>query len=280
MESGSPAMDKSEKHPKTLKYVQANRISTVDGESSSKNEEVCIVKEAPLTIDVEGIEDYTILCTPIDQRALTVGFLYTEGVINSIDDINTIKACDDDPNTIRVRLTGDVPHIGDEGRNLMIVSSCGACGSENLKKRIDSLPDVGGTMKIKAEIMRSVYDSMREKQELFNASGGTHGVALFNDKGEIITFAEDTGRHNALDKAIGKHLLSGGNTSGLGVALTSRLSLEMVSRCARPGIEIITAVSAPTSLAIEVAHKCKITLCAFVRETRATIFTHPDRIIN
>ncbi|MEE9443514.1 MAG: formate dehydrogenase accessory sulfurtransferase FdhD [candidate division Zixibacteria bacterium] len=272
-------MDKSEKQPETLKYVQASRISTAGSDSTARNEEVCVVREAPLTIDVEGIEDYTILCTPLDRRALAVGFLYTEGVIDSIDDITVLNECEDDPNTIRVRLAGDVPHIGDEGRNLMIVSSCGACGSENLKKRIESLPEVGNKMKIKANILRSVYEAVREKQELFNSSGGTHGAALFNDQGEIITFAEDTGRHNALDKAIGKCLLGGGETTGLGIALTSRLSLEMVSRCARPGIEIIAAVSAPTSLAIDVAQKCNITLCAFVRKTRATIFTHRDRII-
>ncbi|MFH1699440.1 MAG: formate dehydrogenase accessory sulfurtransferase FdhD [Candidatus Zixiibacteriota bacterium] len=272
-------MDKSDKKPDTLKYVQASRISTADKDVPVNTEDVCVVKESPMTIDVEGIEDYTILCTPTDSHALAVGFLFTEGIIDSIKEITIIKECEDDPNTIRIRLAGDVPHIGDEGRNLMIVSSCGACGSENLKKRIESLPEVGNKLKIKADIMPSVYKKIRERQELFNASGGTHGAALFNGQGEIITFAEDTGRHNALDKAIGKCLLSGWDTSGMGIALTSRLSLEMVSRCARPGIEIIAAVSAPTSMAIEVAQKCNITLCAFVRETRATIFTHPHRII-
>ena len=87
------------------------------------------------------------------------------------------------------------------------------------------------------------------------------------------------GRHNALDKAIGKCLLSDTGTAGRGVALTSRLSLEMVGKCARAGIELITAVSAPTSMAIDVANHCNITLCAFVRETRATVFTHPARVV-
>ena len=103
--------------------------------------------------------------------------------------------------------------------------------------------------------------------------------SVFEADGTILSFAEDSGRHNALDKAIGKCLLADTVVAGRGVVLTSRLSLEMVSRCARAGIELIAAVSAPTSMAIDVAGKCNITLCAFVRETRATVFTHPGRII-
>jgi FdhD protein len=101
---------------------------------------------------------------------------------------------------------------------------------------------------------------------------------LFDTDGKIVSSAEDSGRHNALDKAIGKRLLDGHPTAGLGVALTSRLSLEMVGKCARSGIELIAAVSAPTSLAIDVAQQCNITLCAFVRDTRATVFTQSGRV--
>jgi len=178
-----------------------------------------------------------------------------------------------------VRLTHSVPRIDDAGRNLLIVSSCGACGSENLQKRIDSLPAVGDSLKIEADLLRSVFNSLRKKQVLFEACGGTHAAAVFNSQGKIISWSEDTGRHNALDKAIGKCVLDGIETAGHGVALTSRLSLEMVSRSVRAGIEMIIAVSAPTSMAIDIAQKCNITLCAFVRETRATIFTHPVRVI-
>jgi len=262
-----------------VKYVRANRISTGDTVERPEGEKVCVVQEAPLMIDVEGVETYTLLCTPIDKKALTVGFLFGEGVIERMEDIKTLKECGDDPSTIRVRLTGKIPRIDDVGRNLMIVSSCGACGSENLEKRIDALPKVSETLKMEAGLLRSVYGSLRERQDLFRMCGGTHAAAIFDRKGNIISFAEDTGRHNALDKAIGICLLEDLQTAGCGAALTSRLSLEMVSRCARAGIELITAVSAPTSLAIDVARKCNITLCAFVRETRATVFANPDRVI-
>jgi FdhD protein len=96
----------------------------------------------------------------------------------------------------------------------------------------------------------------------------------------MISFAEDIGRHNALDKAIGKLLLAGRKTAGLGAVLSGRVSLEMVSKSARAGIEVISAVSAPTSLGLEAATRCNITLCAFVRADRATVFANPERILN
>jgi FdhD protein len=272
-------MDEPDKHPEAVRFVRADRISTGDAKARREEENVCVVEEAPVTIDVEGVETYTLLCTPTDKRALTVGFLFTEGVVERMADINVLKECDDDPNTIRVRLAGGVPRIADAGRNLLIVSSCGACGSENLKERIQALPSVGDSFRIEAGLLRSVYDDLRKRQSLFEACGGTHAAAVFDEGGKIVTCAEDTGRHNALNKAIGKCLLDGSETSGRGVALTSRLSLEMVSMCARAGIELITAVSAPTSMAIDVARNCNITLCAFVRETRATVFTYPARVV-
>jgi len=272
-------MDKADQNSDVLKYVRAERIHTGDKTQAPQRESVCVIIEAPITIDIEGVETYTILCTPTEKPALTVGFMYTEGVIESMDDIKVLKECHDDPNTIRVRLTTERPRIDDADRNLLIVSSCGACGSENLKQRIEALPKVDETLNIEASLLMSVYDDLRSYQPLFKASGGAHAAALFDETGRIISSAEDSGRHNALDKAIGKCLLDRRPTAGLGVALTSRLSLEMVGKCARSGIELIAAVSAPTSMAIDVANQCNITLCAFVRETRATVFTHLSRII-
>ncbi|UCC43545.1 MAG: formate dehydrogenase accessory sulfurtransferase FdhD [Candidatus Zixiibacteriota bacterium] len=273
-------MGEQNKHPEAVRYVRADRISTKGASNQPQEESVCVVEEAPVTIDVEGIENYTILCTPTDKRALAVGFLYTEGVIERTADIEVLKECDDDPNTLRVRLTHEVPRIADPGRNLMIVSSCGACGSESLMQRIEALPGAGDTLKIDAGLLRVVYSDLRRRQELFKVCGGTHAAAVFDEKGKVLSFAEDTGRHSALDKAFGKCLLDGIQVAGRGAALTSRLSLEMVGKCARAGIELIAAVSAPTSMAIEVARKTNITLCAFVRETRATVFTHPSRVIS
>jgi FdhD protein len=271
-------MNEREKKTDPVTSVHAQRISTSDESSAPVEEDVCVVREAPVKIDVEGVETYTVLCTPSDKLAMAVGFLYSEGVIDGLEEVEVAKQCDDDPDVIRIRLTGDVPRIDDKGRNLLIVSSCGACGAEELQSRIDALPSVGNTFQIKRGLLRSVGDALRQRQSLFEACGGTHAAALFSSSGQIISMAEDTGRHNALDKSVGKCVLDGVSTAGLGAALSGRVSLEMVAKCARAGVELITAVSAPTSMAVEVARGCNITLCAFVRETRATVFSHPGRL--
>ena len=259
--------------------VRARRISTAEKDHTSVVEEdVGVVVEAPLTIDVEGIENYTLLCTPSDAKALAYGFLYTEGIIDSTSQVVHLEPCEDVKNVIRVRLSGGIPRIGDPNRNLLIVSSCGACGTEDLDNRIEALPRVGDTLRVNPALFHSVRDRLRRKQSLFELCGGTHAAGVYDQSGRILTFAEDAGRHNALDKAIGKCLLEGTPTAGLAAALSGRVSLEMVSKCARAGIELISAISAPTTLAIEVAEKCGVTLCAFVRETRATVFTHPHRL--
>jgi FdhD protein len=246
-------MAEADEHLEGLRFVSADRISTGDTAPGPQAEKVCIIVETPLTIDVEGIETYTTLCTPTDRQALAVGFLFTEGVIDHRNDIAVLKMCDDDSDTIR---------------------------SEQLTERIEALPPVGDTLRIEAGLLRTVLDSLGTRQPLFEVSGAAHAALVFDAGGSIVSWAEDSGRHNALDKAIGKCLLAGIQTAGLGVLLTSRLSLEMVSKCARGGIELVAGVSAATSLAIDVARTCNITLCAFVRETRATVFTHPQRIVD
>jgi len=272
-------MSDKETHPRAVRYVQADRITTEHAAGHSVAESVCVVEEAAVTIEVEGVETFTILCTPTERRALAVGFLFSEGVIDSMTDIKLVKHCQDDPNTIRVQLTHPEPRVDVARRNLLIVSSCGSCGSEHLNERIDALPKVGDDFRIEAGRLQSVYGAMSTWQNLFRACGGTHAAAVFNEHGAILACAEDTGRHNALDKAVGRCVMDGIRTADQAVALTSRLSLEMVAKCARAGIELIAAVSAPTSLAIDVAQKCNITLCAFVRERRATVFTHPHRVL-
>jgi len=119
---------------------------------------------------------------------------------------------------------------------------------------------------------------MTEHQSIFYRTGGTHTAAIFNGAGSIVSLAEDIGRHNAMDKAIGKLMLAGERVQGLGVALSGRVSLEIIIKAARAGLELISAVSAPTSMAASMAEKCNITLCAFVRDERMTVYTHPQRL--
>jgi FdhD protein len=122
-------------------------------------------------------------------------------------------------------------------------------------------------------------NGMREQQGIFERTGGSHAAAIFDTAGEVVAVAEDLGRHNALDKAIGLALLQQGSVAGYGAVLSSRLSLEMVVKAVRTDLEIVLAVSAPTSLAVDVAQHFGVTLCGFVRDKRATIYSHPHRIM-
>jgi len=262
----------------SIRKLPALRFSTADPGGKPVEESVAVVLEAPVTIDVQGVESYTLLCTPDDNIALATGFLLSEGIVDNLNDIASLEPCKDDPATVRVRLKESVPRIDDAGRNLLIVSSCGMCGVEGLDARLEALPAVGDSLRVSSPLLREVGDRLRRHQPLFESCGGTHAAGIFNAEGELLSHAEDTGRHNALDKAIGRCLQSGRSPAGCGAVLSGRVSLEIVGKSVRAGVELISAISAPTSLAIEVAERCGITLCAFVRETRATAFTHARRI--
>ncbi len=264
----------------TILKAPAQRICTCEAGADPVEESVSVVLEAAVTIDVQRVETYTLLCTPDDNVALATGFLHSEGIVDSLDEIASLEPCKDDPETIvRVRLKDPIPRIDDAGRNLLIVSSCGLCGVEGLDARLEALPTVGNSLCIDCCVLREAGEKLRGRQTLFEACGGTHAAGIFDAEGVLVAHAEDTGRHNALDKAIGRCIRSGLTPAGCGVVLSGRVSLEMVAKCVRAGIELISAISAPTSLAVELAERTGLTLCAFVREDRATVFTHRHRVV-
>jgi len=272
-------MSQEDDHPRAVRYVPAHRISTGSTGTPPVEESVGVALEGTVTIEIDGIGSYTVLCVPDDKRAMVLGFLYSEGIIDAASDVAFLEQSEVYPGVMQVRLAGNVSRSRTHESSRLILSSCGACGSEGIDSKLKAIREVDDTLRVDGSVLPAVRDSLRENQRLFKACGGTHAVAIFDDAGVILAAAEDTGRHNALDKAIGKCLLAGVPTERRGAALSGRVSVEMVGKCARAGIELITAISAPTSLAIEVAERCNITLCAFVRETRATVFTHPRRIV-
>jgi len=229
-------MDSEDSHRAAIRTVEARRISTADPAASPITEQVDVVIETPLIIDVEGLEHYTVLCAPVDKRPMAVGFLFSEGVIDSMEDVDFVRECKDDANVVRVKLKGGAPRIMDSGRNLVIVSSCGACGTEDFSKKLESLPKVGDTLRILSKVLRIAVNDISSNQPIFEACGGTHAISLFDSSGGLIASAEDNGRHNALDKVIGKCLIEGIEFTGCGAVLSGRVSLEMVGKCARAGI--------------------------------------------
>jgi len=266
-------IDESVRQVEPTRHVDPVRISTGGGPPIVDHCEVIV--EDVLTIMVEDVGNITVMCTPIDTVALAVGFLFAEGMITSPEDIVRLRPRSD-PLAVAIRLENPEQVVG--GRNLIVTSSCGMCGSKNISNMKEGLKPVGDTLRVSPDVLRNVTQQMCNGQDLFARTGGTHAAVIFSADGEIIAMGEDIGRHNALDKAIGKCLLDDRPFRGHGVILSGRISLEMVAKVAQAGLEIVGAVSAPTSMAIEVAERGGITLCGFVRADRATIYTHPHRI--
>lgn len=259
-----------------------------------------VVDEDVLSIDIEDVGSYLLMWTPTQELgspigftrvdgvladddcpealALAAGFCFTEGLISGLDGIATLAFCPDKPGVVRVRLV-DPSRATPRRRNVVITSSCSICGnSEAIDYHAAELSRVSDTLRLSMSQLGQLMMAMRGRQTLYERTGGSHAAAVVGSDGEVCAFAEDLGRHNALDKVIGHCLLQRHDLSSCGVLLTSRLSFEMTIKAARAGIQLVSAVSAPTSLAIEIANRCGITLCGFVREGRATIFTHPNRL--
>jgi len=235
-----------------------------------------VIVEEPLTIMIHRVGSFTVMCTPSDVEALAVGFIYSEGMIRSAEEITSIAAKGDLPNVIGIEI--QQPIQLDIARNLVVASSCGMCGVRNIQKMLSDVPACGHTLEVPEGLLLEITEKLRPMQTTFALTGSSHAAALFDRDGAILAFAEDIGRHNALDKAIGKCLLMKREMRGCGLVLSGRVSLEIVTKAARAGIELIAAVSGVSSYAITAARQWNITLCGFVRNGRINVYTDPTRI--
>lgn len=257
------------------KGMRARRWTLGDGRAPA-DEAVELAREEAVTLEVTGAGEYVLLCTPDDLEALAVGFSFSEGLIDGFSAVKGVARERTGPWTSRVRLERAGPGVAGVPRTLIVSSSCGLCGKAVEEGAMG--PPVGRTLVLPAARLAAVAAAMRGRQEVFARTGGTHAAALFDGAGEIRSFAEDLGRHNALDKAVGNLLVAGGSPRGHGAMMSGRLSYELVVKAARAGLEILAGVSAPSSLAVDAAERRGITLCGFVREDRLTAYAHPERL--
>lgn len=227
--------------------------------------------------------------TPGNDAELALGFLFTEGIITHLKDISNIDHCfiacaENKQNVIQVSLKPDsVPNLRNTDRNFYTTSSCGVCG----KGSISAIRTVGqfnsdttDDSHIYSETLYTLPDILRTRQDVFADTGGLHASALFTNTGEILLVREDVGRHNALDKLIGASVNKGivPLTNSI-LMLSGRASFELVQKAAMAGINIIAAVGAPSTLAVQLAEEFNITLVGFLRDERFNIYTAPHRIL-
>lgn len=226
--------------------------------------------------------------TPGADFELAAGFLYGEGIVSSADDILKISYCvdsdvdvDQQYNIVNVELrAGREYDLRSLERHFYTSSACGVCGKESLDQlEIKGCPVIPPGPQIPAEIITSLPEKLRESQGLFDATGGLHAAALFDVEGNLITLREDVGRHNATDKLIGWSLMQ--NRLPLSenlVMVSGRSSFEILQKCLTAGVPIICAISAPSSLAVDVARRFGMTLVGFLRDNRFNVYASAERI--
>ncbi|GAQ50631.1 formate dehydrogenase accessory sulfurtransferase FdhD [Streptomyces acidiscabies] len=249
-----------------------------------------LVAEEPLEIRLNGKPLAITMRTPGDDFALAAGFLVSEGVLAHAGDLQNIVYCagatvdgGNSYNVVDVRTTPQVvvPNITLE-RNVYTTSSCGLCGKASLdavrttaRWAISDDPPV----RVGIDLLAALPDRLREAQRVFDRTGGLHAAALFTDQGELVDIREDVGRHNAVDKLVGRALQNGDLPLSRSILLVSgRASFELAQKAVMAGIPVLAAVSAPSSLAVDLADETGLTLVGFLRGNSMNIYAGAERI--
>jgi FdhD protein len=241
-----------------------------------------LIREEPLSIRVQGQPYAVVMRTPGDEQAHVAGFSLAEGILDSPDDIQTIASCEGEAtNVVTLTVTpARLPAITAvlERRGFVSQTSCGICGKElveDLSQLVRSLPD---GPPIDLEGAHHCLEALEEQQTLYQPTRGSHAAAIYTPAFEFLSMAEDVGRHNALDKAIGKLFLKRILHQAGVLILSSRISYELVQKAARAGIPFILAASRPTALAVELADSLNMTLASPSKESGIHVFCGIHRL--
>jgi len=234
-----------------------------------------VVREFPLTIVLNDKELVTLLCSPQHLDYLAIGFLASEGLLNSKEDIKRLVV-DEPASVVEVEALSLAKQAGDVSRRI-ITSGCGR--GVRLYSTGGLPPPVNSETRLSATEIFALMREFQQRCTLFQATGGTHAAALCSNS-EILVFHEDIGRHNALDKVLGQCLLDGIATEDRLLLTSGRVSSEVVLKAARRNIPLLVSKSAPTDLAVKLAQDLSITLLGFVRGTRMNIYANGWRITN
>lgn len=267
-----------------------NVTSFDDGQVRQRRDQV--VTEEPLEVRVVAAgESRTVaitMRTPGADFELGAGFLFAEGVVTAKEQITGISYCQDSDlpkeqlyNIVIVELgSGARPDLDSLERHFHVSSACGVCGKASLEaialRGVKAVPD-GPT--ISPDIITSFPDKLRDAQRLFATTGGIHAAGLFTPDGALVEVREDVGRHNAVDKVVGWALLDGRLPLGDHILMVSgRSSFEIAQKALAAGVPVVCSVSAPSTLAIDVANEFGLTLVGFVRDGRFNVYAGPERI--
>jgi FdhD protein len=267
------------------------QVQVVDGDEVRTRSDR-VATEEPMEIRLlAGDEQRAIavtMRTPGTDFELAAGFLFGEGIVSSKEDIAAISYCVDRDvdesqrfNIVNVRLSGEsLPDLRRLERNFFTSSACGVCGKESL----DALELRGASpapdgLTVESDLIKELPDKLRSAQGLFETTGGLHAAGVFDASGALVAAREDVGRHNAVDKVVGHVLLEGALPLDRQVLMVSgRTSYEIMQKALAAGISIVCGVSAPSSLAVDLAKRFNMTLIGFLRGERFNIYAGSDRV--
>jgi FdhD protein len=268
--------------------VTRTRLTAVELGDGRRRTADALATEEPMEIrvDAPGMPQRQVavtMRTPGNDFELAAGFLHTEGIVAGTGDVTTVRYCsvpreEQQYNVVTVDLTR--PYDADLlQRNFYTTSSCGVCGKASLDSISVRCAPVAEGPEVAEAVVVALPDRLRAAQRVFDRTGGLHAAGLFDPAGELLELREDVGRHNAVDKLVGRALLAGELPLSDRVLMVSgRLSFEIVQKAAVAGIPVVCAVSAPSSLAVDAGRRFGMTLVGFLRGSRFNIYTHAERI--
>ncbi|HEY7281809.1 MAG TPA: formate dehydrogenase accessory sulfurtransferase FdhD [Actinomycetota bacterium] len=240
-----------------------------------------LAAEEPLEIRLAGEQVAVTMRTPGNDTDLAVGFLIGEGIVRS-EDVGGVAECrsdEGDGGIADVSLAPGATARAGWQRNFYATSSCGVCGKASIEAVRVATEPVGDGPVVDPATLQSLPDRLREAQRVFDRTGGLHAAGLFTADGELVTLREDVGRHNAVDKVVGHHTLSGDLPLADRVLLVSgRASFELVQKALVAGIPFVAAVSAPSTLAVRLAEESNMTLVGFLRPGGCNVYAGRERL--
>ncbi len=249
------------------------------GEGAREDEDL-VAREVPVALTVNRRSHVVMMATPMDLEAFALGFGLTEGLLADADELHSVRVIPRETG-LEVAMTVSeeaAERVAGLRRNLTGRTGCGLCGAESLEQAVRQPPALPHQLRVSHEAVQAALEGLAAQQPLQAAAGAVHAAAWCDADGRVRCVREDVGRHNALDKLVGQLALDG-ETAGDGFFLvSSRASYEMVLKTAFSGVELLVAVSAPTSLAIELAADCGLTLVGFARPGRHNVYSGPERM--
>ncbi len=271
--------------PRTPRSLDLTQVSVWDDGHIRRNDDY-LAAEEPLEIRVGDDPLSVTMRTPGHDRELAAGFLFTEGLIQRRDQIVSLQNAQpregtNPANVIEAELTPEaVPDLAKMKRHFFAASSCGICGKasiDSIRSRLLAPPNPD--FRLDAEILVQMPDALRDSQDVFQRTGGLHAAALFDPHGKLLVLREDIGRHNAVDKVIGWALLEGREPLSNAMMLVSgRGGFEIVQKAIVAGVPVVASVSAPSSLAVQLARELRLTLIGFLRGRRFVIYAGEERV--